>query len=165
MKDKELNLLKEIERYISEESKKNLYTKRGQLRSGIEQRILEKYKFFSQMNMELLEKLLEQKMNLRWEIISKFDFLTEDFIKRNIHSLSPTVILKNYPDLSKETKDLLYSRLGVLKRLKYGVIEDEEVINNYHKYGKNLKNRIKQFVENYPEKVSESLALFVRLIN
>lgn len=167
MTDKEEKLLHEIEQHISSRTQswyKNDRKSYNQRRSEIEQELLLRGTFFDNMTMPVLEKLIERGMNLRWERISKFNFLTEDFIKKYINSLTPETILNNYPKLSEEVRNLFYAKLGVIKRLKYGVIDDEELIGNFPSYGNKLKKKIKKFAKNNPNRVSESLILFMKLI-
>jgi hypothetical protein len=49
--------------------------------------------------------------------------------------------------------------------LKYGVIDDEEIIGDFPSYGEKLKRKIRQFAKNNPERVSESLLLFIKLVS
>ena len=172
MTDENYETIKYIEEYIesrvqeiilSNKSRYAYHEKLSAIRSRVEQEILEKDRIFEKMNLEVLEKLLERKYNLRWEIISEFKFLTEDFIKKNYQSLSPKLILDNYPHLSKEIKEKLYSRFGVMNKLRYGIIGEEEIIADYESYGKSLRKEIKNYIKAHPEKFSEAIDLFFRL--
>jgi hypothetical protein len=171
MTDKDAILLENINSFIGievEEMKrhgeKRIRQKRhSEIRSEAERRIFSIPEFKENMNLFILESLIKRRFAINWYVVSGMDFLTEEFIRTYINSLSPVRLLDNYPNLSENIKQSIYNRLGTLNKIKYGVITEEEVIEKFQYYGKGLRKDINKYVRENPGVFSESFDLFIKL--
>jgi len=83
------------------------------------------------LDCETLAKIVKIGWSINWEDVTRQKYLSEDFIKEHHFHLAPTIILENYPGLSPETKGLFIPRIGLITKIKYDLITEDEAILQY----------------------------------
>jgi len=117
---------------------------------------------FNNIKSEYIDEFVEL-YPIDWTRFSELKIFTEKQLRKYSKHLAFSKIFTNYPDVSESFKNDFKNKLGIVNRVVYQLITEQELIELYPEQTISTKKKIKRLLEEHPEIYHDGIRLFIEM--